>query len=160
MSRRFFHILQEQMEEHWSQSPSRVYRVMSSPVPFVQWCRRRNPRREIVVLPWCLIQRVSPTRLIAAGSTQETAWTPYPFPTSWGATTLLSSGGITWNGRRMALLGKDTTLNDWSFQCEVLRAIDTSGDFFWREEPDITLVFGYLWRSVTSKKDTQEVLTS
>ena len=103
------------MEEVFNPSPLRVYRVMSSPVHFVQWCRRRNQRRGIVVLPWCLIQKVSPTRFTAAGSTQETVWTPYPFPTSWGGTTLLYSGSITWNERRMALQARGTTLSEWIF---------------------------------------------
>ena len=148
MSRRFFHILQEQMEEPLSQSPLRVYRVMSSPVPFVQWCRRRNLRRGIVVLLWCLIQRVSPTRLTAAGNTQETAWTPYPFPTSWNVITRRSSVNTTWSEREMEQQGRVITSNKSEFLHEVLRDADTAGNFFWKVEPDITLEFGYLWRSM------------
>ena len=129
MSRRFLPLLRDQMEELFSKNHSRDYRVMSSRVLSVQWCRRRNQRRGIVVLPWCLIQKVSPTRFTAAGSTQETVWTPYPFPTSWGGTTLLYSGSITWNEREMALQGRDTTLNECRFLREVLRALNTSGNF-------------------------------
>ena len=86
---------------------------MSFLVPFVLFCRSVIPRREIVVLHSCLIQKVSPIPFTAAGSIRQTAWILCRSQTFLIDITLHYFASTIWSVNTMGPLGRVTTLGDF-----------------------------------------------